>query len=95
MIPCADPCVPGADLITILVMFVHKLDWSLRLCLPDVRGVASRDEDISLVKTDFFTAFSRRNLNSPVADLSNPNFGRITGAGAARTIQLGWRMDSW
>ena len=79
---------------------------SLGLFLPDVRGFASRSEDISLVKkfrlkeqwstelrADFFNAFNRRNLNAPVTDLSNPNFGRITGGGAARTIQLGWRMD--
>lgn len=79
---------------------------SLGLYLPDVRGFSSRSEDISLVKkfrlkeqwstelrADFFNAFNRRNLNAPVTDLSNPNFGRITGGGAARTIQLGWRMD--
>ncbi len=79
---------------------------TLGVFLPDVRGFSSRSEDISLVKkfflgekwvtelrADFFNAFNRRNLNGPVTDLTNPNFGRITGSGAARTIQLGWRMD--
>ena len=79
---------------------------SLGLYLPEVRGFSSQAEDISLVKqfkiyerlstelrADFFNAFNRRNLNSPVTDLSNPNFGRITGSSAARIIQLGWRME--
>jgi hypothetical protein len=79
---------------------------SLGLYLPNVRGFASRGEDLSLVKkfrlkerwstelrADFFNAFKRRNLNAPVTDLSNPNLGRITGGCAARTIQLEWRMD--
>ncbi len=79
---------------------------NLGVFLPDVRGFSSRSEDLSLVKkfrlreklstelrADFFNAFNRRNLNDPVTDLTNPNFGRINGSGAARTIQLGWRMD--
>ncbi len=65
---------------------------TLGVFLPDVRGFANRSEDLSLVKkfklresistelrADFFNAFNRRNLNNPVTDLTNPNFGRITG----------------
>jgi hypothetical protein len=79
---------------------------NLGVFLPDIRGFAQRGEDISAVKrfrireklrtefrADFFNAFNRRNLNNPVSDITNANFGRITGAGAARVIQFGWRMD--
>ncbi len=79
---------------------------NLGVYLPNVRGFSSRGEDISAVKkfrlrerwstefrADFFNAFNRRNLNNPVTDLTNPNFGRITGGGAARVVQFGWRMD--
>jgi hypothetical protein len=45
------------------------------------------------VRADFFNAFNRRNLADPVADLTNPNFGRIVSQGSARVIQLGMRMD--
>jgi hypothetical protein len=79
---------------------------SLGVFLPDVRGFGSRGEDLSIMKRvrlhekwsmefrgDFFNAFNRRNLNNPIADMTNPNFGRINGQGAARVIQLGWRTD--
>ncbi|MBI3684566.1 MAG: TonB-dependent receptor [Acidobacteria bacterium] len=79
---------------------------NLGVFLPDVRAFGSRNEDISLVKRfrlreslstefrgDFFNIFNRRNLSSAVTDLTNPNFGRISGQGAARIVQLGWRLD--
>jgi hypothetical protein len=79
---------------------------SLGVFLPDVRGFGSRGEDLSVMKRvrlrekwsmefrgDFFNAFNRRNLNNPIADMTNPNFGRINGQGAARVVQLGWRTD--
>jgi hypothetical protein len=74
--------------------------------LPDLRSFGSIGEDISIIKKfrftesrsmefrgDFFNAFNRHNLGGPVTDLSNPNFGRITGRGNARVIQLGFRTD--
>ncbi|MGH9629174.1 MAG: hypothetical protein ACRD7E_12695, partial [Bryobacteraceae bacterium] len=74
--------------------------------LPSDRGPGFAGEDISLTKrqmlwegktaefrADFFNVFNRRNLNNPITDLSNPNFGRITGQQAARVIQLGFRFD--
>jgi hypothetical protein len=74
--------------------------------LPNVRGFGIRNENLSVVKTvlfaekrrieiraDLFNAFNRRNLTDPVTDLSNPAFGRINGQGAARIVQLGFRMD--
>jgi len=45
------------------------------------------------VRADFFNAFNRRNLGSPISDLSNPNFGRITGQEAARIVQIGTRFE--
>jgi hypothetical protein len=79
---------------------------NLATFLPDVRGPGFRGEDISISKrqfvtetksfefrADLFNALNRRNLNNPVTDLTNPNFGRITGQGAARVLQLGFRFD--
>ncbi|MBI3682764.1 MAG: TonB-dependent receptor [Acidobacteria bacterium] len=78
---------------------------NLGLMLPDVRSFGSVTEDFSLfrrfrllerwsaeVRADFFNAFNRRNLAEPVADLSNPSFGRILSQGSARIIQLGLRV---
>jgi len=42
---------------------------------------------------DFFNAFNRKNLSSPITDTTNANFGRITGQGAARVIQLAFRAE--
>lgn len=79
---------------------------NLGYALPNVRAFGSAGEDLSLVKktyfaetrsfefrADAFNAFNRRNLNGLVADLSNPNFGRYTGQGGARVVQLGFRLD--
>ncbi len=81
---------------------------NLGVFLPDVRGFGTRSEDISIfkrqplgaetmrvleIRADFFNAFNRRNLSNPITDLSNPNFGRITGQGQPRAIQLGLRVD--
>lgn len=79
---------------------------NLSYFLPDVRTFASLGEDLSVVKrtyytetrsfefrADFFNAFNRRNLSGLVANLSDPNFGRYTGQGSARVIQLGFRLD--
>jgi hypothetical protein len=79
---------------------------NLGVYLPNVRGFGSAQEDISAIKRfrirekisselrgDFFNAFNRRNLNAPVTDLTSGNFGKITGQGTARVIQLGWRLD--
>ncbi|MEJ7607044.1 MAG: hypothetical protein WKF37_12460 [Bryobacteraceae bacterium] len=78
---------------------------NLPVFLPDVRGPA-HGEDLSLTnrqrileassiefRADFFNALNRRNLNTPVQDLTSPNFGRITGQGQPRVIQLGFRLD--
>ncbi|MDQ6706888.1 MAG: hypothetical protein M3Z85_13050, partial [Acidobacteriota bacterium] len=79
---------------------------NLGYVLPNVRTFGSAGEDLSLVKktyfaetrsfefrADAFNAFNRRNLNGLVTDLSNPNFGRYTGQGGARVVQLGFRLD--
>jgi hypothetical protein len=79
---------------------------TLPVFLPDVRGPGSINEDLSVTKrnrirestsiefrADFFNAFNRRNLSNPVTDLTNPTFGRITGQGQPRVVQLGFRLD--
>jgi hypothetical protein len=79
---------------------------NLGVFLPSIRGFGTRSEDLSVAKrfyfmerrsiefrTDFFNTFNRRNLSAPVTDISNPNFGRITGQGSPRSIEWGARID--
>jgi len=69
------------------------------------RGPGFAQTDLSLAKTfpfgervratlrgDAFNAFNRVNLNNPVMDLSNANFGKSTGTNTPRLIQLGLRI---
>src|SRR5262249_33221088 len=44
------------------------------------------------VRADMFNAFNHVNLQPPIADLVNPNFGRITGSDPARRIQISARL---
>jgi hypothetical protein len=70
------------------------------------RGPGFAETDLSLAKTfkvrewlaaqlrfDAFNAFNRVNLNNPVADLSNSNFGRSTGADTPRVFQAKIRLE--
>jgi hypothetical protein len=73
---------------------------------PDlVRGPSSWTVDVSLAKNfgitesvklqlraEAFNAFNHVNLNNPNSNFVSPEFGRITGAGAARTGQIGARL---
>jgi hypothetical protein len=72
--------------------------------LPYLRTFGFANEDISLAKrialyerqflelrTDWFNAPNRSQLGAPVTDLTNANFGRVTGQKAARVIQFGIR----
>ncbi len=74
--------------------------------LPWLRAFGLVSEDLSLSKsfavrersrlelrTDWFNALNRRNLNAPVTDLTSVNFGRITSQQPARVIQLGARFE--
>jgi hypothetical protein len=73
--------------------------------LPTVRAFGYSNEDLSLsrrchfgetrfleLRTDWFNAFNRVQLNAPVTDLTSANFGRITGQKSARVIQFGLRL---
>ena len=40
-----------------------------------------------LFRVDAYNAFNRVNLNPPVTDLSNVNFGKVTGQYTARLFQ--------
>jgi hypothetical protein len=70
------------------------------------RGPGFAQTDLSLAKNfmitervranlraDAFNAFNRVNLNNPVMDLSNSNFGKSTGTNTPRLIQLGVRIS--
>jgi hypothetical protein len=43
-------------------------------------------------RAEFFNLFNHTNLNNPVASMSNPNFGRIQGAGGSRVVQFGLKF---
>jgi hypothetical protein len=47
----------------------------------------SRDLRLQL-RGEFFNAFNHANFNNPNTTVSSTTFGRITGAGAGRVIQL-------
>ena len=70
------------------------------------RGPGFAETDLSLAKTfriferlacqfrvDAFNAFNRVNLNNPVSDLSNSNFGRSTAADTPRVFQAKVRLE--
>src|SRR5581483_10102506 len=70
------------------------------------RGPGFAETDLSLAKTfrirerlaaqirmDAFNAFNRVNLNNPVTDLSNSNFGRSTAADTPRVFQAKLRLE--
>lgn len=44
------------------------------------------------IRADVFSVLNRKNYNNPVTNINNVDFGRITGAGGARTFQLGARL---
>ena len=44
------------------------------------------------IRADVFNVLNRKNYNNPVLAINNVNFGRITGAGGARTFQVGARL---
>ncbi|MGA2329146.1 MAG: carboxypeptidase regulatory-like domain-containing protein [Bryobacteraceae bacterium] len=70
------------------------------------RGPGFAQTDLSLAKNfkireklssqfrfDAFNAFNRVNLNNPVSDLNNSNFGRSTGADTPRVFQARIRLE--
>lgn len=75
--------------------------------LPNVRGPAVFSEDIGLkksfafteetnleIRADFVNAFNRAGRGNPVTDITNPLFGRITGARfGPRNIQVSARFN--
>ena len=44
------------------------------------------------VRADIFNLLNRKNYNNPQQAITNVDFGRITGAGGARTLQFGARL---
>jgi hypothetical protein len=74
--------------------------------LPNVRGCAYSDENISVMKympiterginlrfgADFFNIFNRHHFSGPSTNIDNTNFGSISGAGPPRIIQLHMKL---
>ena len=44
------------------------------------------------LRGEFFNAFNQVNFNNPVTNISASNFGRITGAGPGRIVQLAFKF---
>jgi hypothetical protein len=44
------------------------------------------------LRAEFSNLFNRVNFNNPIAQLANPRYSQITGAGAGRAIQLGLKF---
>ncbi|MEO7649541.1 MAG: TonB-dependent receptor [Bryobacteraceae bacterium] len=44
------------------------------------------------VRAEMFNALNHVNLNAPISDLNNPNFGRITGSAQERRMQIAGRF---
>jgi len=74
--------------------------------LPDVRGPANINFDLSLLKNialterfraqlrgEAFNAFNNTNFGLPATALGSPAFGTINSAGAARIIQIGLKIN--
>ena len=45
------------------------------------------------VRADAFNVLNQRNLDNPVLNITSSDFGRISSAGTARTIQVGARLS--
>jgi len=43
-------------------------------------------------RAEMFNLFNQVNFSNPIAQLANPRFGQITGAGAGRTMQMGLKF---
>lgn len=74
---------------------------------PDIQGPGLANVDFSMLRNfrvpiregmrvelrgDFFNLFNHTNFNAPSGTFGTPNFGRITGARLARTLQLGLKF---
>ena len=44
------------------------------------------------LRGEFFNLFDEVNFNNPVANISSTTFGRITGAGPGRVIQVATKL---
>jgi hypothetical protein len=44
------------------------------------------------LRAEFFNAFDEVNFNNPVTNISSATFGRITGSGPGRVVQLAFKL---
>lgn len=74
---------------------------------PNLQGPGLASTDVSLIRffplpireqmrfelrADFFNVLNRANFNTPSGGFNTPNFGVVTSAGLARTLQLGLKF---
>jgi len=64
--------------------------WTVDLSLA--KQFAIRENIKLQFRADAFNAFNHVNLASPINDLTQSTFGRILGAGEARSMQIGARF---
>jgi len=66
-----------------------SLNWNLSLH----RSFKVTERGVLQFRVEMFNAFNQVNFSDPVNSMSNPNFGRIIGAGAPREIQLALKFN--
>ena len=44
------------------------------------------------LRGEFFNAFDQVNFNNPVTNISSATFGRITGSGPGRVVQVAMKL---
>jgi hypothetical protein len=64
----------------------HTLDMNLG------KSIQIREQMALQLRLDMFNALNHTNWGSPGTDINNSLFGRITSAGAARSMQLALRL---
>ena len=57
-----------------------------------LKDFAVREEMSFQLRAEMFNIFNQVNFSNPIAQLANPRFGQITGAGAGRTMQMGLKF---
>jgi hypothetical protein len=57
-----------------------------------LKDFAVREEMRFQLRAEMFNIFNQVNFSNPIAQLANPRFGQITGAGAGRTMQMGLKF---
>ena len=57
-----------------------------------LKDIAFSEKTRFQLRAEFSNLFNRANFSNPIAQLANPRYGQITGAGAGRAAQLGLKF---